>query len=208
MNPAMPRVFAKAGTPDAQQAESILFADALACEEVLPVEFVPGDATEREDQRTVAAAEALLRSLGLAEDSRTEDTDDRSSADLALARLEAKVDLLTGLVQALLSRDAARRPIQGLRWSRLGACVPHPAALTVGQTGLLCLQPADWLPEVLRLPARIIACEQGIEPHWQLWLRFTPLPASLEQALERHLFRTHRLQVAEARRLRDGNVTP
>ncbi|MCW0417617.1 hypothetical protein NB689_003371 [Xanthomonas sacchari] len=34
----------------------------------------------------------------------------------------------------------------------------------------------------------------------QLWLRFETQPPGLEEALERHLFRLHRRQIADSRR--------
>ena len=64
------------------------------------------------------------------------------------------------------------------------------------------LQPCDWLPDHIDLPVVIVAeAANGAGAHY-LWLRFEGLSDALEMALERHLFRLHRRQIAEARRLR------
>ena len=64
------------------------------------------------------------------------------------------------------------------------------------------LQPSDWLPDHIDLPVEVIAeAADGSGGHF-LWLRFQRLGDGLEMAMERHLFRLHRRQVAEARRAR------
>ncbi|WP_267119406.1 PilZ domain-containing protein, partial [Xanthomonas sacchari] len=63
------------------------------------------------------------------------------------------------------------------------------------------LQPSDWLPDHLELPVRVLA-EAATAGVVQLWLRFETQPPGLEEALERHLFRLHRRQIADSRRAR------
>jgi hypothetical protein len=70
-------------------------------------------------------------------------------------------------------------------------------AVRAGTAGVLRVQPAEWLPDCIDLPARVIATDGR-----EAWLEFGPLSPALSDALERHLFRLHRRQVAESRRLR------
>lgn len=189
----------------ADAARETLFGDSLACDEIRPAAFVaePIDAASAHDygQR----AEALLRALAVVEDGRGEEPDEHSPSDLALHRIEAKLDLLTTLV-ASLAKIAHADPRLPLRWSAHGACLPVNAALPPGTVGSFRIQPADWLPESLRLPATVLACTGGDDAEvgqlQQAWLRFGPLSPQLELALERHLFRVHRREIAERRRPR------
>ena len=177
------------------EAERLLFGETLACEELRPAAFVP-----RADQpRPVLAAsgEALLRALAVVEDGpRPEEPE---SGDNALPRIEAKLDLLTTLVAGLCRMD--EDPARALRWSAKGASLVLDEAPASGASGLFRVRPADWLPSTLLLPATAIA--SAVEaPGTRVWLRFEALPAPLEAALERHLFRIHRRAVAESRRPR------
>ena len=65
-----------------------------------------------------------------------------------------------------------------------------------GTAGQFRIQPCDWLPEALVLPARVAAADAGSRT---LWLHFDPLTPGLTQALERHLFRVHRREIAGRR---------
>ena len=101
------------------------------------------------------------------------------------------------------ARPAAFHPgtAEPERLRALGVCVSSDAAAAPGTTGLFRIQPSDWLPESLELPATVLASvTDGAGP--QLWLRFGPLTPALESALERHLFRVHRRAIAESRRPR------
>jgi len=99
-------------------------------------------------------------------------------------------------LRALRDADPART----IRWSALGACLPADA-FPEGTTGHFRIQPSDWLPQVLRLPAVVLANERDDLGNLA-WLRFENLSPGLETALERHLFRVHRREIAERRRPR------
>jgi len=181
-------------------ADALLFGDVLACDEVRSAAFVPGVL----DPATVHAdslhAETFLQAIAVVEDGRGEDPEEHGPTALALNRIESKLDLLTTLVGALLrNRDAD--PMHAIRWSALGACIPNPTALPEGTTGYFRIQPSDWLPQALRLPASVLA-HDGSGADSALWLRFEALSPGLETALERHLFRVHRREIAERRRPR------
>jgi len=180
-------------------AESELFDETLSCELALPAEFQAGSAAGR-----TSGAEGLLRSLALVEDSRGEEHDERSETSLQIQRLEAKLDLTMVLLGRLVRQQGQDLPLRPVRWSRRGIRLqlgPRSGALP-GQAGVVRLQPSDWLPDNIDLPVDVVAeAADGSGGHF-LWLRFNRLGDGLEMAMERHLFRLHRRQVAEARRAR------
>lgn len=171
-------------------ADAALFDDAVSCHDRLPAQFVADGVDGRAVESLFERAEALLRTIAQIEDAG--DEDDRG-ADPALQRIEAKLNVLLELVGAMAAqRSAAPAPVD-LRWSRHGMSIAHAGPADVGQVGLVRLQPAAWLPQLLELPCVVIAV--AARPP-QLWLRTDPLPPSLETALERHLFRLHRRAIA------------
>ncbi len=186
---------------NADTARSEVFGDALACEESRPAGFRIASLDTLALAATCARAEGLLRALALVEDSRgVEESEDYDPGAQALGRLEAKVDLLTALVARLARSNGPADPVRTLRWSALGVCLQGEETAAPGR-GVFRIQPSDWLPEALELPATVLASvTDGDGP--QLWLRFGPLTPALESALERHLFRVHRREIAEARRPR------
>lgn len=181
-------------------AESELFDETLSCEVALPAEFRIGSAVIRP-----GTAETLLRSVALVEDARGDDGhDDRSDATLQVQRLEAKLDLVMVLLGRLVRQATQDLPLRPLRWSRRGIRLEQGtrSGATPGSMGVIRLQPCDWLPDHIDLPVVIVAeAANGSGAHY-LWLRFEGLSDAVEMALERHLFRLHRRQIAEARRLR------
>jgi len=181
-------------------AESELFDETLSCELALLAEFRIGSAVIRP-----GTAETLLRSVALVEDARGDDGhDDRSDATLQVQRLEAKLDLVMVLLGRLVRQSSQDLPLRPLRWSRRGIRLEQGArsGAAPGSMGVIRLQPCDWLPDHIDLPVVIVAeAANGAGAHY-LWLRFEGLSDALEMALERHLFRLHRRQIAEARRLR------
>lgn len=181
-------------------AESELFDETLSCELALPAEFRIGSAVIRP-----GTAETLLRSVALVEDARGDDGhDDRSDATLQVQRLEAKLDLVMVLLGRLVRQSSQDLPLRPLRWSRRGIRLEQGArsGAAPGSMDVIRLQPCDWLPDHIDLPVVIVAeAANGSGAHY-LWLRFEGLSDALEMALERHLFRLHRRQIAEARRLR------
>ncbi|MCL6711195.1 PilZ domain-containing protein [Pseudoxanthomonas sp. z9] len=178
-------------------AETELFGDALTCEAWLPAGFRAGEA-----RQPPAAAESLLHALAIAEDARGDDTDDRKGEpSISFQRLEAKVDLLMNLVGKLARQRDDALPLRGLRWSHLGLRLDaaEPFAIGQGEAATALIEPASWLSDYIELPARVLATSTTADGQHHLWLRFAPLGAGLADALERHLFRLHRRQIAEAR---------
>ena len=182
----------------AQAAENELFGDMLACDALLPAAFLGGS------QARTAQAETLLVGLAQVEDLRADDTGEEKRGELPLLaqRLDAKLDLVLMLLGRLVRQSSPALPLTTLRWSGRGLRLQLPAGSVLpalDTSGTVHLQPADWLPDDLELPALVSATAASAEAAW-LWLRFPALPAGLEDAMGRHLFRMHRRQVADARR--------
>lgn len=184
-------------------ARQALFADVLCSDEARPAAVTGVAIDDARRRQLLQRAEALLRALSVVEDSRPEDSDERSPAEQAVRRLEAKVDLLVALVGGLLQRDQPADPVRLLQWSARGVAIEVPATdgCIPGGPALFRVQPSDALPEVLQLPATVLAIEPSPAGR-RVWLQFDHLPATLESLLERHLFRMHRRAIAESRRQR------
>lgn len=182
-----------------EAADTILFGDVLACEELRPASFVAGGLDPAAIHADSLHAETFLQAIAVVEDGRTDDPDEHGPSTLALSRIESKLDLLTILVGAML-QGTDRDPPRVLRWSAVGAHLPDAAPTPPGTVGSLRIQPSDWLPQTLRLPVEVLASATGLGGG--LWLRFDNLSPGLATALERHLFRVHRREIAERRRPR------
>lgn len=187
-------------TPQVQHpAETELFDDTLSCDVVLPAEWVQGDFAVRP-----GAAEMLLRSVTLVEESRGDDSEERGDTGPQLQRLEARMDLLLVLMGRLLRESSQPLPLHPLRWSRRGLRLQleQPSGASPGSHGLVRLQPSDWLPDHIELPVTVLAEAVNSAGSCYLWLRLHAPGETLEIALERHLFRLHRRQIADSRRQR------
>lgn len=187
--------------PSATAAEEKLFGESLSCTLAAPVSLrALVDATDA--AAMAAAAPMLLQSVALIEDSQPDDKggEEHTPADTSLQRIEAKLDLLTGLVARLLAGGNGAGLPRSLRWSPPGLCVTLPGAWHEGDAAVISLPVAAWLPQKLELPVRILATEPADNGEQQLWLAVEPLTDALDEALKRHLFRLHRRAVAEERR--------
>ena len=183
-----------------QAADAELFGDLLVFDDRRPAAFLPGPTNPAAAHVASARTEMLLTSLALSENARSEDGDEHAEPSSALQRVEAKLDLVLGLLGTMMSERGDLPSPTLLRWSTRGARIDilgDALAIRPGARGVLRVQPADWLPDCIELPAHAIAVD-GV----RTWLAFEPLSPPLADALERHLFRLHRKQVAESRRLR------
>lgn len=176
--------------------EAALFDDSLDCELHLPVAVTPSSSRGRPAQ-----AVSLLHGLAQIEDLRKDDGgEEHGDLPLLAQRMDAKLDLILALVGRLAMR-ADGLPERPVRWSRAGLRVDLDTVESspAGTPMLVRLQPADWLPDHLELPATVVAC-RAHEGGSRVWLRFSTSNPDLDEALDRHLFRLHRRQVAEQRR--------
>ncbi len=182
-------------------AETELFEDTLFCDVALPAAFEPGSTATR-----AGAAEMLLRSVALVEDSRGGDEGDERGGEGSqqLQRLEARMDLALVLLGRLLRQSIPALPLRPVRWSRRGLRLElgQRTGAAPGSAGIVRLQPADWLPDHIELPVQVLGEAASGNGGIYLWLRLQAAGDALETVLERHLFRLHRRQVADSRRSR------
>lgn len=184
--------------PAAEAAEAALFDDTLVCDTVLPAGFCARAAAAA---IRLAQAETLLKGLAQIEDLRSEEGSEEKRGELPLLaqRMDAKLDLVLVLLGRLVRQSGEPLAPRSVRWSRNGMRLLLPEAPEPGIEGTLRVQAADWLPDDLELPATVLAsASQGIGSV-NVWLRFPTFPQGLEEALDRHLFRLHRRQIADAR---------
>ncbi|MCK7595153.1 PilZ domain-containing protein [Pseudomarimonas salicorniae] len=179
-----------------EQAVEQLFGDALSCESEIPVAYRSHAPDAQSVDRAVEHAELVLKSLALIEEAPHEEGDEHAAERAHLQRLEAKLNLVLETLSGILRRERSDLPQQRFRWSRFGAELMHPGG-DVPERGFLLLQPLAWLPQRLELPVNCIAKTPAEGGGSRVWLRFAPQPPSLEQALERHLFRLHRRELAK-----------
>lgn len=181
---------------DARSADDALFADILCCGLNLPL------ALNDSAPLSHSGAELRLRAIAMVEDGRSDDSEERSENALVLHRLEAKLDLVLALCAGLVAdRHSNLQPV-AVHWSARGMRLQLPASHVLPQPLQgICLQAADWLPDPVHLPVRVLA-HQVHDDSQQLWLAFDDLNPGLQAVLERHLFRLHRRQVAQNRRQR------
>jgi hypothetical protein len=182
-----------------KSADAQLFDDALGCDQSLPLRFVPSVENEH-CLFDNASAQVLLRALSQKDQSVLKETDDRDGSKQDIERIEAKMDLLFMLMADIIKKQSIWPDIKPVRWSRFGARFLLNEGHALNTFGMFSVMPDFSVPKLLELPSRIIAIEP-LGAKYQIWCRFEQLDLATEMALERHIFRIHRRQVAEARRL-------
>jgi hypothetical protein len=181
------------------EAEQQLFADALTCSGDFPAAFSPIAPESGTAERAAARSEAALHSIALIEDTQPDELDEHGSTELALQRVEAKLNLILDLLGKLARRGGDTLPLRAMRWSRRGVALQQPFGTAEAASGFLLIQAVGWLPQPLELPVECLASAATENGETLLYLRFAPRPPSLEAAIERHLFRLHRRQIAIAK---------
>lgn len=135
-------------------------------------------------------AERVLQWIAVIEERSGEDGE--QATNLALRRIEAKLDLaLHLLAQSLLGPGTL--PLQAVRISPRGLRLE--ATEVCADRALLHWQPSESLPVSLKLPVRLLGREEGRHCDWA----FDGLGPALEEAIERQVFRLHRRWLAQHR---------
>jgi len=169
--------------------------DALSYRDRLPLSWTPLSAPPEglEIERLAESNLRLLASVALlAEHSPSKD--EPTAADLELQRIHHKLNLLLELLGSFLLQQLPRPPAVSLRLSWRGLAWAGGGDAEVGSAGMIEIYLSPVLPQPLRLPAHIVACNAG-----ETVAEFDPMPEFCQAALERHVFQQHRREVAETR---------
>jgi Atypical PilZ domain, cyclic di-GMP receptor len=180
-------------------ADAQLFSETLAVDEWMPLEFASGRISPLLRRRAEDRSERLLASLSLLEDRRSEV--DGANADPALQRLDAKLNLLLDMLGEMLQASLNPPSQQPFRWSRNGIRVVGALdSSAAGVSGMLRMLLSPRLPQMIEIPATVIALGQDGNGQGCQWFAFDILNESLHVALDRHLIRAHRRALADTRR--------
>ena len=151
-----------------------------------------------EAERYAEANARVLAAVALLEE-HVQVGDEPSPHELELQRIHQKLNLLIEMFGGFLSQQITRpeeTPVR-LSWRNISWDAPastSSGSLAIGTLGLVELQLSAMLPQMLRLPARIVANHDGV-----VSAEFDTLGEVGQRALERHVFMWHRREVAETR---------
>lgn len=170
--------------------------EAIAYEGLIPLAW-RARATALGEPELMAISEAdqaLLDAIMVMDLPSKLDSEERDSVQLDLHRLDAKVDLLLGMINRLLAfHEPPRQPVpvrlssRMVRWQ--GGVAP-----AAGEQGILDVFVHPLASAPLQLPVEITGA--GVA-------RILALNVGARNAFEKFLFRQHRRQVAEARQGRE-----
>lgn len=144
--------------------------------------------------------ERLLRCEHLLAEQWSDRSEDERDQDAGLLRVEVKLDLLLDLVSALIGKES-RRPdpcrvrlaAGGLEWLESG----KPPQ--TGTAAWVHLYLDSRLPAALQLPVTILEVAPAADNLSRVLGRFEPLSETLQDRIEKLIFRHHRRQVAQSR---------
>ncbi len=126
--------------------------------------------------------------------------DDEMELDSALMRVEAKLDMVLGLLSTMLQKELNTPAASGIRLTAEGlewVCMEVPPALDDNILISLYLDPR--LPVALQLAARVVSVDGGTGNDCVVVCRFTEMEEGVQHLLEKMIFRHHRRQVAMSR---------
>ena len=177
--------------------------EGLCYEDRLPVGWEPGPDDGYRRAHLLASNENLMHLVDALE-GHAADADERSGASPELQRLERKIDVLLAMVGRIHAKSIALPAAtdmalyaNGLAW-----VVTEASPLQAGDSGYLSLYLDPALPDPLYLPGRIERVEQDDEGHRWAFLRFDALGETVQDAIERLIFRHHRRAVAMAKSIK------
>jgi hypothetical protein len=141
----------------------------------------------------------LLRVLALMDVLPAEPESDDEAMTHRLA-IEARLDLCLVLLGRLLAQQQPLPISRRVMLSGEEASWLHDVPLPIGQSGALALYLIPNVPEPLCLPARVSACTQEAMG-WRVGVEFCIEDPLLQDWLDKTVFRRHRREISERRRL-------
>lgn len=117
-----------------------------------------------------------------------------------LVRLEARLNLLLTLVGEILTGQRPPPPSRAVRLAAHWVEWEEPAPPATGDLIAIGLYLNPTVPDAVNLPARVEGLAVGSDGLARVRAAFWDLPAAVESALEKLIFRSHRRRVAEQRK--------
>lgn len=153
-------------------------------------------ATPPDEARRARAEElnlGVLAAVEALEDRRTEGLDEDSPVARELARVEARLDVITELLNRALSADSTLPATRSVRFNALGITI-HGARLPADAPGLTLRVHFD---ACRALPLELTGKPAG--PANSGFMRFDDPGDAVRDGIERLVFRLHRRAIADAR---------
>ncbi len=174
------------------------FSERMSCEDRWPVDCVPigWPLTPARARELVEGAISVLASVAALEDRHLESLDDDNPLWQEMQRLEAKLAALIHIVNQLQASAGALPPSETLRFNAVGAVLPA-ARVPSGEAMLLRLH----FDVCRHLPLELAARVDRVLDDGRVFVVFALPSDALDEAIERHIFRHHRRQIAEKRHL-------
>ncbi len=154
------------------------------------------------------ANRAFFRAISILEDMTldTSQTDEHGENSHELSRIEAKVDLLTGMVTRLVHNLGGLPPLvpvrlsaTGIEWSEsLSLSADAKSRVSTGMNITIELYLRPDLPLPVYFPASLHSLDTDTDPA-NFVARFTEMPGAIQEYLERTIFRRHRQLIARSR---------
>lgn len=157
------------------------------------------DALAAETLRHHDNNEEVLRFIDALEETPVETGEERQPVAQEMLRLEAKLNLLLGLMGQLLAVHFPLPPARPLRLNPSGIEWTAETGPSLGETGAIEIYLNSRCPRALIFSGRVEQVEAGAEGR-RYTVRFTALGESIRDRLEKIIFRHHRRSVALARR--------
>lgn len=173
--------------------------EGLIFKALLPITWTPlgSPLTDQQVSQLNASNEKVLNTIAALEEYPLEPADTHTSHGHELARLDFKVNLLMDLVSQMLSKHLQLpSPIpvsidaRGISWtaSQLDN-VPK-----IESTILICVYLNSDYPRAVEIPCRILSVDER-----NIRAEYLPLGDTVQEALEKLIFRHHRRSIAQAR---------
>ena len=142
----------------------------------------------------------VLQAMAVFEEAPKEHGTEAGQTGAEWQHLEAKIDVLLGLVGMLIAdrQCAAQTHSLVLRPTSLEWTGPDAAQVTRSDSGYALVYANPLLPLALKLPARIVSTVQRNGTTWVM-TRFEHMSPAVESGMEKLIFRRHRRQVALVR---------
>lgn len=177
------------------------FFEGLVYEDMLPLEWSGLD-TEPDHAYVAHLNESnddMLRMLAIMEEHFAEKVDEGTNFAAEILRLEAKVNLLLDMVGQILANHLMLPEQVPVRLGARGIEFAHTAPPHKNDLILLSLYLQQRYPRPLEVIGRVVSVDDAGEGAYWVRVRYEHLSTSVQDWLEKFIFRRHRRLVAHSR---------